>query len=454
MATINRGEGKKENKGVHLQALNVLMILLACIVSFFLLYAAYKTTESYGIMQDATEEYISCQQDAENMQDASDYLTEQARSFAVTGDPVYVQNFFRELEVTRRRDTALENMGVYLSGTDIYESLKEALEYSNELVNRECYSMCLTIASREYELADFPEALQKVELSPEDMALTPAEQGELACTIVFDDTYQSYKQEIRGNVDRCLDMLVSQTRSRQENSSRDLYGLLQKQDALLVILLLVVFFIVFMVSWLLIRPLKNTVLHMQRREQVPETGVYELRYLAQTYNAMLEQTRSSQQKLSYEASHDALTGLYNRRSFERFCEECQGEQVAMILADADKFKNINDTYGHEIGDQVLRKIAHLLQVSFRSEDAPCRVGGEEFAVIMRHIGPDRQDLVRQKIDTINQTLLHPEDGLPPVSVSAGVAFADGETSMEDLYKNADAALYRAKNNGRRNCTFY
>ena len=167
MATINRGEGKKENKGVHLQALNVLMILLACIVSFFLLYAAYKTTESYGIMQDATEEYISCQQDAENMQDASDYLTEQARSFAVTGDPVYVQNFFRELEVTRRRDTALENMGVYLSGTDIYESLKEALEYSNELVNRECYSMCLTIASREYELADFPEALQKVELSPE-----------------------------------------------------------------------------------------------------------------------------------------------------------------------------------------------------------------------------------------------------------------------------------------------
>ena len=127
--------------------------------------------------------------------------------------------------------------------------------------------------------------------------------------------------------------------------------------------------------------------------------------------------------------------------------------VALLIIDVDKFKLVNDGYGHEMGDRILRKVAALLEKSFRSTDYPARIGGDEFAVIMPELSEDKKDMLMQKVDAINQILLHPDNDEPAVSLSVGGAFSENGFS-DDLYNRADTALYHVKENGRCGCGFY
>ena len=127
--------------------------------------------------------------------------------------------------------------------------------------------------------------------------------------------------------------------------------------------------------------------------------------------------------------------------------------MALLLIDVYKFKQVNDGYGHETGDLVLKKVAGILRDSFRSNDYVARLGGDEFAVLMVEATPQQETRIRNKVNYINRVLKNPEDGLPEVSLSVGVAFsAKGFT--EDLYRNTDSALYQVKEHGRCGCDFY
>ena len=110
------------------------------------------------------------------------------------------------------------------------------------------------------------------------------------------------------------------------------------------------------------------------------TGSYEFRYLAKTYNKMYEAFKQSIENLNYEASHDSLTGVYNRAGYDVVKQSLDLKSTAVLIIDADNFKKINDMYGHLVGDQVLKKIEDALRAAFRSEDYICRVGGDEFWV--------------------------------------------------------------------------
>ena len=160
--------------------------------------------------------------------------------------------------------------------------------------------------------------------------------------------------------------------------------------------------------------------------------------------------------IRHQAEHDALTDILNRGSFDKMLNIYEGgdRPFALILADVDTFKSVNDTYGHAMGDKILKKVASLLTLGFRSIDHICRIGGDEFAVIMVEMTSDLQYTIQEKIDEINRQLLNPEDGLPPVSLSVGVAFTDREGASDSLFKDADHALYCTKENGRNGCSFY
>ncbi|MBQ4257732.1 MAG: GGDEF domain-containing protein, partial [Clostridia bacterium] len=127
---------------------------------------------------------------------------------------------------------------------------------------------------------------------------------------------------------------------------------------------------------------------------------------------------------------------------------------ALLIIDLDKFKTINDQYGHDIGDRALCRVASLLQERFRAEDYICRIGGDEFAVIMVHADSSLGNLVKEKIRGINETLKIPQDGLPPLSLSVGVAFGDRGNPTEDIFKDADTALYRTKSVRPGGCEIY
>lgn len=162
--------------------------------------------------------------------------------------------------------------------------------------------------------------------------------------------------------------------------------------------------------------------------------------------------------LEYSA-HDALTGLYNRRYFERRLREESAHArrhkrpFSIILADIDHFKLVNDTYGHEDGDRVLRHVAEIFASSLREDDIACRYGGEEFVVLLRATpGPAARVVANRLRGAVagKPIGLGPKDEPRHVTLSGGVAAADERNgyNVEGIVDRADKALYRAKRGGR------
>jgi len=168
----------------------------------------------------------------------------------------------------------------------------------------------------------------------------------------------------------------------------------------------------------------------------------------------------AREELRFRASHDVLTGLANRaavleaanREYSRQLRE--GGSFGLIILDLDHFKNVNDTYGHLCGDEVLRVAARRLLASVRNYDTVGRYGGEEFLVIAPSSdGPGTLALAERVRQAIEDPAIPTEAGPVRVTASCGVAISEGEHAFkpDDLLRIADEALYRAKNRGR-NCS--
>lgn len=443
----------KERKTIRLQPVLLMLVILAAILTAILLFTSYQTRAAYMEMQAATEKYIACQTSAEEMQIGSDNLTKQAQSFAVTGETRYMDGFFEEANVTRNRDKALENLKEEFSGTPAYEALENAMERSNELMQKEYYSMRLIADCEEIPEEQLPEELRHMELTPEDAALSAEEKRALALEMVFGEEYEATKESITEAVGRCIEALQAETRRNQIGSSNQMVRFLNLSYVLIAAMLIIVFVTFLLTILLALRPLWRAIGRIKEKELIPETGSYEVRYLARTYNHMFEKNQLHQDKLSYEATHDPLTDLYNRGVFEDRLPSFEEHDNAMILLDVDYFKQMNDTYGHQVGDQALQKLAKALHDSFRGEDYVCRIGGDEFAVIMVNVGEDMKPLVETKLNLIRSKIAE-KDEVPPFTLSIGVAFSKDGLTGADVFNNADAALYDAKNQGRNSYTFH
>lgn len=172
--------------------------------------------------------------------------------------------------------------------------------------------------------------------------------------------------------------------------------------------------------------------------------------------AQLDEIRLLQGQLKEEVDRDHLTGLYNRRylaaTIDREFARCarDGMPLSLIMLDIDHFKQINDMHGHPFGDTVLAAVAKVLAGSLRAGDIACRYGGEEFMLVLPNMplaaAKERAEAIRRRV----AALVLSSGALPvPVRLSAGVAEAPQDaTDAESLIRQADAALYRAKAQGR------
>lgn len=171
--------------------------------------------------------------------------------------------------------------------------------------------------------------------------------------------------------------------------------------------------------------------------------------------------RELQRDLAYRASHDELTGMANARSWgellasERDRRRGPGNGIAVIFIDLDEFKSINDRYGHPTGDQVLADMARRIRESVRTGDVAARVGGDEFAVLLR--GLPSVDDARATAQRLAQTLSRPImlDSQPiECKASIGLAYSEGQEPIDALVRQADTALYAAKEQGKGRWTEY
>jgi len=166
--------------------------------------------------------------------------------------------------------------------------------------------------------------------------------------------------------------------------------------------------------------------------------------------------------LSYQASHDALTGLVNRQEFERRLERVfseprsEGEAHALLYLDLDRFKVVNDTCGHTAGDQLLRQITERLHECLRSRDTLARLGGDEFGVLLEHCPLDQAMRIATELRDAAQNYRFVWEGKPfTVGASIGLVPLSATTSsVSEVLAEADAACYAAKEQGRNRVHLY
>lgn len=197
----------------------------------------------------------------------------------------------------------------------------------------------------------------------------------------------------------------------------------------------------------------------QARDILAERNLHLIQQVAADQVKLREMERATQD-LRESASRDALTGLHNRRFFDEVLEDEfdlaseKGWPLSIGFVDLDHFKTINDTYGHQVGDQVLARVAHILSGHLRQNDFTMRYGGEEFVALLPGTGMAAAQMVFERLREAVAAELHelPGEIRFQVTVSIGIATHNDSgqraASAVDLVRLADKALYRAKNAGR------
>lgn len=443
-------------RNIRIQQVSFWSLVITLIFAFIFATLSIVGRRQFSILQDSTEQYIVCENAAKQLQDGSDYLTEQVRLYAMTGETHYMELYFKEADINQRREHALEDLKQYFDGTDSFDALQSALDYSVDLMNTEYYAMRLVSAANGSSSDTWPTKIQSVELSEEDALLSSPDKIKKAQDLVCNEQYQNTRTTITENVTDCMNGLIKLTRNHQGRATTIFTDMYRKLEVGVVVLTILMLIMSLIVRKLIVAPLVSYNESIKHGEIFPVVGAEELQNLARTYNQVFQENQETQKLIRHQAEHDALTGILNRRSFEKLLHvyEEGDNDFALILIDVDVFKSVNDTYGHAVGDIVLKNVANYLKTAFRSIDYVCRIGGDEFAVIMVEMTSDLQYTITEKITAVSKQLANPEEGVPKTTLSVGVAFTDRDNPGDSLFQDADKALYHIKENGRNGCGFY
>jgi len=233
----------------------------------------------------------------------------------------------------------------------------------------------------------------------------------------------------------------------------------------------------------ILKPLSNMVSVIGNSDEdgipinlIPEYEAREIFVLSATMNTMIKsiraskialleqhnQLRAQKNALQYQATHDALTGLANRILFSERLEHViekskqQSARMALLFIDLDHFKEINDSLGHEAGDEVLNIVTQRLNETIQNEEALARFGGDEFTVIIEGLQKAEEAMfLADKILKILSESITVDQNELYVGCSIGISlYPDNGDTPQDLLKYADAAMYAAKNEGRNNIQYY
>ncbi|MHA3050556.1 sensor domain-containing diguanylate cyclase [Acinetobacter sp. ANC 4639] len=222
---------------------------------------------------------------------------------------------------------------------------------------------------------------------------------------------------------------------------------------------IVIFLIIWRIAYLISNPLSDLakmasdLSHPEIDEKIKQVEPWFVEVLKFKISLLLSSQYFKQTitELNYHVNTDPLTGLYNRRGMDLFIDDLvkTNTEFAVIFIDIDHFKKINDTFGHDKGDLVLKELATYIKSSFRSDDVCCRIGGEEFVVLAPIFDLDFSYSLAENLRKSLEN--HQIDVVGTITVSIGIAYWPlSSKNVETVFKIADQNLYRAKNEGR-NC---
>ena len=200
--------------------------------------------------------------------------------------------------------------------------------------------------------------------------------------------------------------------------------------------------------------IENAILNNELEDQVA-IRTAELKRINEMLMAEIEERKRIEQQLHHLATTDPLTGGLNRRHFFELAQQefdrsqRYDRKISIILFDVDHFKEVNDTYGHIAGDQLLQTIVERFSRNLRQMDIFGRYGGDEFVILLPETNIDQARLAAERLHQIvTSNSVETSRGIIPIQISIGVANLDDSDDMETLLIKTDQALYKAKETGR------
>lgn len=308
---------KKQVRGIRISTVNMIMIFISCALYVLLITATVRVSDRYKDVHSSMDDYIAFEENEALLTDGSAYLTEQVRLYTVTLEPQYMEAYFTEANVTKRRETALEELKTSHEGNKAYEYLAEALGHSNDLMNDEIYAMRLISEAQGYPEDRLPEEVQAVPLNDGDQNMSQEEMIRKAREIVFGTSYQEVKTRISESVNSSVESIHEMTHQQMLGDAEELESTMAIQRRLISILFVETIATFLLIIMLIIKPLRVYVNCIKEEKMMEITGSYEFKYLALTYNDIFEIKNANEAMLRYRAEHDPLTGIVNRGGFEQ-----------------------------------------------------------------------------------------------------------------------------------------
>ena len=439
-------------RGISLNLSNIIIAVIGVLVALQMIHANIQTNENYHLMDSVISESLLSQEATGKMESISSSMSDSALAFVETGDQSHIHSYIGQRAALNAEFSESGMLSAARQAED--PDLADAISAFEALRNTEWTAMRLKADTLSVPLSALPESLQQITLSEEDAALSAEEKLAKASALLSSPEYTGLRSRLTGSVDASHRFISERASERTEEASALLGKVVRRQKILIMIFICFAFLALIMNRVLILQPINRSVELLDRREPIPVRGSSEMRHLARVYNDVLRDNQDKTDALSYAASHDALTGVYNRAAFDKTYRRCSGGQIGVLVVDVDQFKHFNDAFGHDVGDRVLVRVSESLKHSFREADHISRIGGDEFCVILMDVCMEQAEHIRQTVSKINETLSAPEDGLPPITISVGAAFWDRPNPASDLFKDADTALLQIKKHRASNCAVY
>lgn len=443
---------KNSSHGISIRIIGGVATIVAILLAFYAFVLASRVGQAQDAAMENERRYLECSEAIKDLQMASDYLTSQARSFVITGNRDYLDNYVNELDVANHRGKAVETLKAnFSSDGEAAQELREALAASDALAQTELVAMKL--AAWHYSVKDLPDEV--ADANVESYLREGAQKTDIAVAtdLVLDDNYNNAKENIRTKVEASSDALLADLDQGVAEHESLVQNLLFQLRIVVALLLCVIMVLVLAVFMYVLKPLGNYVNRIGKSEPLVADGAYELHYLATAYNTMYEDNAKRIEQLRAFAERDPLTGISNRSGYDSFLAT-HTRDIVLLLIEIDNFSDFNTVYGRDTGDAVLVELSHALNDVFRQTDFPCRIENDMFAVIMTNMNTDLREVIVRKIENVQARLADDTDELPLVTLSVGAAFSTEGMSDKDIFHAADVALSDAKKSESNSIVFY
>ncbi len=447
-------KGKSKSRGIRLAPLNTAMICVTAVLALLIGVSIYLSSRSVNSVVTVTRSYMRLQSSAGMLRDFAGSMSDQALLFVQRGEIGSAHAYAGQMGALQSQVDEPNQYGDTLPAAAA--EYRRALESFREGSRTEIAAMRLVAENLpKGAFESLPEYLKNAEISDEDRALTPEARKEKALALLNSEAYLQTRETAQTAIQSSQRLAGENGQAQADKTSAEMSRSVRIQAVLLILSVLLSVLALTLNRILVINPLRKSVNHLNRREPIPEWGSEEMRHMARVYNDVLRDNQEKTLKLTYAATHDTLTGVYSRTDFDRYYRQIEkAENVGLVMLDVDHFKQFNDDYGHDIGDRVLCAAVSALKRHFRKRDHISRVGGDEFCIILSDVGHADGPMIREKIEAVNQELALGEKQLPPITVSAGVAFWDRPGPQGSLFKDADTALLEVKKSRRGCCAVW